>query len=125
MRSNLNVAKLNYAINQGFRATAQRLAEQHQEEIRAEQWEWPRVTQRQNGEVVGSPRNNVDEGGLVESQEVVQIDTNNIAIVYDVPHAMVNHEGDGDKRPGKPWTVVALQNLDIVQVFKEEIRARL
>jgi hypothetical protein len=125
MRSNLNVAKLNYAINQGFRATAQRLAEQHQVEMRAEQWDWPRETQRKNGEVVGNPRNIVDEGSLVESQAVVQIDANNIAIVYDVPHAMINHEGDGNNRPGRPWTVVALQNLDIVQVFNDEVKARI
>lgn len=125
MRSKLNLTQLNRAINQGFQATAQRLAEQHQEEIRAEQWEWPRETQRQNGETVGSPRNIVDQGSLLESQELVQIDANNIAIVYDVPHAMVNHEGDGESRPGKPWTVTALQNLDVVQVFKDELKMRL
>lgn len=33
-------------------------------------WDWNSITQRQSGEVVGSPRNIVDLGGLYESQTV-------------------------------------------------------
>lgn len=52
---------------QAFTEMATQFGEKSQEIIETPMWEWPRETVRQNGTVVGSPRDIVDMGELRDS----------------------------------------------------------
>lgn len=50
-----------------FTEMATQFGEETQKAIDAVIWDWPRTTQRKNGDVVGSPRDIVDTGALKNS----------------------------------------------------------
>lgn len=50
--------------------TAKQLSEQFQKEFDDSKWDWPTVTKRRSGEVVGSPRNIIDSQALKDSQSL-------------------------------------------------------
>lgn len=60
-------AKSEPSISEAFIEANRDLGDLFDESIRSPIWEWPRVTVRKSGEVVGSPRNIVDEGTLANS----------------------------------------------------------
>jgi hypothetical protein len=74
-------------------------------------YEWPNDTLRQNGEVVGSPRNIVDTGKLVGSQYLNTIAPGEAEFGWTDHNPELNHNGgmntiDGHRyyhRP-RPWT---------------------
>ena len=55
-------------IHAAFDATAEVLHENIKGQIQDEKWVWGNVTHRRNGQIVGSPRDIVDTGRLLESQ---------------------------------------------------------
>ena len=55
---------------QAFTEMAESFGETAQEIIETQMWEWPRKTVRQNGSVVGSPRDIVDTGELRDSYTI-------------------------------------------------------
>lgn len=58
------------AITDGFVKMATNFGDTMQQNIQEPIWAWPRTTRRQSGEVVGSPRNIVDLGDLLQSYSV-------------------------------------------------------
>jgi hypothetical protein len=120
----INTAKLNRAIQKAHRATVQAYSQQCKAEIQADKWEWDGLTQRSTGEIVGSPRDIVDTGALLDSQEIIYRGANYAVIEWSVDYAGEVHEGTPDK-PGRPWTKTALQEIDLQQVFADELRKNL
>lgn len=59
------------SLDQAFVKLTSEYDEQFKEEMLDPKWEWPNVTTRQSGEVVGSPRDIFDTGALLNSQTVV------------------------------------------------------
>ena len=113
---------------------------QLQNEIAKPQFNWPRETRRQNGQVVGSPRDIVDKGKFIDSQTeptVSDSDTRvEMTIGWTAPYAAEIYMGSqgggfissrgfevvGDQ-PGRDWITPALkaQPFDtyFVQRWKE------
>jgi hypothetical protein len=123
-----NLNKVNEAIAGAFETTVEAYADQCQAELESEKWDWPRTTHRQNGEVVTSPRNVIDTGDLINSQEIEYLDPSTALINYGSDHALDVHEGkveNGLLKPGRPWTETALDEIDLEQVMAEELRNRL
>jgi hypothetical protein len=58
------------SVDFAFREMATDLDQAFTTAIESPIWDWPRTTQRSNGETVGSPRNIVDEGTLRDSQSL-------------------------------------------------------
>lgn len=58
------------SIDLAFRAAANQLNQAFTDAIESEIWEWPRSTDRRNGETVSSPRDIVDRGELRDSQSM-------------------------------------------------------
>jgi hypothetical protein len=58
------------SIDLAFREMATILNQQFRAAIESPIWDWPRVTQRQSGEIATSPRNTVDLGTLRDSQSM-------------------------------------------------------
>jgi hypothetical protein len=122
-----NLNKVNEAIAESFEATVDAYAEQCQIELQSEKWDWPRMTHRQNGEVVGSPRSAVDTGDLINSQQV-EIEGNTALVSYASEHALDVYAGkveNGVLKPSRPWLDTALEEIDLEAVFAEEMRDRL
>ena len=123
-----NLNKVNEAIAGAFEATAEAYAEQCQIELESDKWDWPRTTHRQNGEVVTSPRNAVDTGDLINSQEIEYLDDSTALVHYRSEHALDVHEGkveNGLLKPGRAWTESALEEIDLESIMVEELRDRL
>lgn len=128
----LNLKGLNKKINQAFDGTVRAYAEQMQTEIESDKWDWPGTTKRRNKSVVGSPRDAVDMGDLVESQRPPVISeadgVRKGSIVYDADHAAVVHEGWTDAQdvyPGRRFSETALEELDVTKDFGDRLRSQL
>jgi hypothetical protein len=124
----LNAAKLKSAINGAFDVAVEALGDSFQDAIAADIYEWPRETQRSNGEVVGSPRDAVDEEELIDSL-VVSRTANSAEYEWQAPHASIVHDGattkNGTELPARPWTEVALRECDVAEIMQQQLNKRL
>jgi hypothetical protein len=86
-------------------------------------WDWPRSTDRKNGEKVSSPRDIVDTGTLLSSKRREDISANITEFIwedttrgFDVATAV--HDGGKTKKgtdmPARAWTDHALDEIDVV-----------
>jgi hypothetical protein len=123
----LNRGQLDSKINRAFADTADAYADQCQQELRSDKWNWPGETIRSSGVTVGSPRDIVDTGDLINSQQPTRIqqqgDRTVATIEYSSDHAAVVHEGWADQTiyPGRPWSKTALEELDVVKDFADRL----
>lgn len=70
LRTILNSSKsksLGEAIKDSFVKLSSNFGEEMQNSIQSPIWNWPRSTLRKSGDLVGSPRDIVDLGGLINS----------------------------------------------------------
>lgn len=88
------------------------------DELANPKWDWPGVTKRRNGEVVGSPRDRVDTGELIDSLVITQ-NRDRAHLEWEAPHASIVHDGwlDQSVYPGTPWTETALEEIDLNKIF--------
>jgi hypothetical protein len=91
------------------------------ESISSDIWEWPRITHRRSGEVVGSPRNIIDLGNLQKSQKLFFESWTYAVWAWNVDYAIYVHEGytnsNGTEFPARPWVSFTLENYDIRESF--------
>lgn len=130
MGISFNTRRLNRAINAAWEQTAQAYALQCNLEIEDPQWDWNGETTRSDGSIAGSPRDAVDTGDLINSQQPVRLEVRGgeiIAVIeWDSDHAAVVHEGRGDiDYPARPFTKTALQNLNITKRFAKSLKGEL
>lgn len=83
----------------------------------SEKWEWNgNQTRRKNGEIVGSPRDIVDTGDLLQSKQRRQISRSITEFVWEDDVAELVHDGGRLKGsgiyPARPWTEPTLQEID-------------
>lgn len=64
-----NANQLKLRVPQILTSYGKVLGDQLKEEIKTPQFNWPRATKRRNGQTVTSPRDIVDLGGLLRSQQ--------------------------------------------------------
>ena len=102
------------------------LGPQLKEEIRAKQYSWPRQTKRKNGQTVRSPRDIVDLGGLLRSQERVRGVASASQLVYrwNAPYAGLVLKGYSTNKGtlvlGRNWIKPALENQPLEAFFAAE-----
>lgn len=88
-------------------------------------WEWPRDTERQNGEVAGRIRNIVDSGDLADSYERQREGRRRYIHRWNVPYAPIVYNGatlsNGTVIPGRAWGDEGLQAIPMffAKRFKE------
>ncbi len=89
-------------------------------------WNWPRETERQNGTVVGSPRDARDSGALIDSYEREKRGANTFVHAWRVPWAVPVHNGavlrSGTVLPARPWSEEPIRALP--QMFADAYRKR-
>ena len=105
------------------------LDRQFTEEIQTVKWEWPRQTERENGTTVNTPRDIVDTGDLMRSQQNRKINNFTWRWVWDVEYSSVVHNGavfkGGGNYPARPWTKTALRVVKPDDFLSDIIRREL
>jgi len=92
------------------------------QQMASEKWEWSNEnnnqTRRKNGELVGSPRDIIDTGALLQSKRREQINRNTVEFIWDDPVAGGVHDGMvtklGKRLRARPWTEPTLDEIDEV-----------
>ncbi|MFB2768580.1 hypothetical protein ACE1AT_04715 [Pelatocladus sp. BLCC-F211] len=121
---NIDISKINNAINQAFDVAVEAQGEAFQNAIASEIWEWSRQTVRKNGDIVESPRDAVDQEELIDSL-VVSRTTNAAEYTWEADHAAIVHDGattkNGTELPARPWTKVGLKECDPAKIMQQQI----
>ncbi|MEH2393874.1 MAG: hypothetical protein V7K21_20145 [Nostoc sp.] len=121
---NINQSKLNSIINRAFDVAAEAQGEAFQNAITSDIWEWPRETLRQNSDLVGSPRDIYDTGGLYDSL-VISRTTGAAEYTWEVDYAAIVHDGattkNGTELPARPWTKVGLEKCDAAGIMQQQL----
>ena len=112
-----------------FKELVPELDRQFTEEIQTVECEWPRKTKRKNGTTVNTPRDIVDTGDLMRSQQNQKIDNFTWRWVWDVEYSSVVHNGavfkGGGNYPARPWTKTALRVVKPDDFLSDIIRREL
>jgi len=91
-------------------------------------YQWPGQTRRQNGQVVGSPRDIIDTGELDSSQSLTRESRTAWRWRWTAPHALIVHEGatlrNGTELPARRWTRRAVQQYRPFVKFAREVAKR-
>ncbi|MEH1808428.1 hypothetical protein [Nostoc sp.] len=121
---NIDLNKLNSAINKAFDVVVEVQREAFQNAIASDIWEWPRETLRQNGDLVGSPRSILDSEELYNSLVIART-ANAAEYTWESDHAAIAHDGattkNGTELPARPWTKVGLEECDAVGVMQQQL----
>jgi hypothetical protein len=110
------------------RAVFAELAGRFQDALRKQAYDWPRDTERSNGQVVGSPRNIIDSGALAQQQQAPDIRGMTAVYRNTSPYAVAVHEGatlsNGTILPARPWTgaVLGTEPVDGIPVYDAKAR---
>jgi hypothetical protein len=122
------IKKLNGAIDKAFKETVEAYGDECKAAIESPIWEWTgTITHRENGEIVGSPRNAVDTRDLIDSQQEPEFEGDKATIEWTSDHAGIVHEGyvDHSIYPARPWTEEAARNTDFEGIMGEALKREL
>lgn len=100
------------------------LDQQLKEEIKAVEYSWPRETRRKNKSVVTSPRDIVDLGGFLRSQDRQRINPTSLKFVWSTPYAALILNGYTTNRgavvPPRNWIKPALDKLPFDDFVRQQ-----
>ncbi|MFK0731392.1 MAG: hypothetical protein ACFKPT_02725 [Gloeotrichia echinulata GP01] len=121
---NIDLNKLNSAINRAFDVVVEAQGEAFQSAIAADIWEWPRETLRQNGDLVNSPRDAVDTEELIDSL-VISRKESAAEYTWVADHAAIVHDGattkNGTELPARPWTKIGVEECDAAEIMQQQL----
>ena len=94
-------------------------------EIISPVWDWTGTTERENGETVGSPRDIVDQGELLDGYQEPQMQGKRTCVhVFTAPHTVPIHNGaqlaNGGVIQARPFTERPLENFP--ELFAKRFR---
>lgn len=103
------------------------LDQELKEQIRLPQFRWPNPTRRRNGTVVGSPRNIVDTGAFLGSQQRDRPSATELRFTWggggvDYAGRILTGKGArwGADGPPRDWIKLALEKQPLDRFFAEE-----
>lgn len=116
-------------VPQILAAYGQELDSELQTSIQTAQFAWPRTTRRRNRQTVSSPRDIVDLGGFLRSQERRTSGRNRLAFTWNprspggFTYGGLLYTGyvtrSGTVMPGRDWMSPALRRLPMVAFFRQ------
>ncbi|MEH2148556.1 hypothetical protein [Nostoc sp.] len=120
----IDQSRLNSIINRAFDVVVEVQGEAFQNVIASDIWEWPRETLRQNGDLVGSPRNILDSEELYNSL-VIARSANAAEYTWESDHAAIAHDGattkNGTELPARPWTRIGLEECNAAEIMQQQL----
>lgn len=100
------------------------LDQQFKEEIKEVRYNWPRTTKRKNGSEVASPRDIVDLGGFLRSQQRERPSITELRFSWNTPYANLIFNGYTTRRglvaPPRNWIKPALEKHPLDSFFREQ-----
>lgn len=116
-----------------FDAVIDELIAAFDEAMDSEIWNWDRPTRRRAnpspGAIVTSPRSITDTGDLRESLVTVKVRELYYQFVWQAAHAAIvllgKRRADGTNQPGRDWISEGLSQVNIVELYAQEIRRRM
>lgn len=121
---NLDINKFYQKIHKAFQNTVIDFGEMQKEEMESVKWDWPRVTIRENGTIVYSPRDIIDTGTLYNALNITQDNLHLYFYSWNTEYAIFVHEGT-KSNPPRPWITEAIKNNDIPKNFLDNLKAEL
>ncbi|WP_375495554.1 hypothetical protein [uncultured Nostoc sp.] len=120
----IDLNKLDSVINRAFDVVVEAQGEAFQNALTSDIWEWPRETLRQNGDLVGSPRNILDSEELYNSL-VISRTASAAEYTWEADYAAIVHDGattkNGTELPARPWTKVGLEECDAAGIMQQQL----
>ncbi len=96
--------------------TADEIDTANTQALQSVRYNWPRTTVRQNGDTAGSPRDIIDTGKLIGSQNLDRLDSDTFELSWGADYAAEVHEGktlkSGVNLPARRWTKEAIRGDD-------------
>jgi hypothetical protein len=124
--NSFNIAAVNRAVDAAVDSVASVVDREMKSAIRAKVWNWPRPTRRKSGRIVGSPRDIVDQGALLNSQRMIRQGKRVLVYEWTAKHSLIVHFGlttrKGTVVPGRPWTRLGLAKSNVQGVFVDSFR---
>ena len=115
-------------LSKAMRSYTKELDQKLDHQFFESKWEWPRLTRRRSGQLVGSPRNIIDTGELLNSKQgPTPVGGGKIGRrwFWNTPYASLVKNGyissRGEVVPARDWILAALRELP----FGENIYKRL
>jgi hypothetical protein len=113
-----------------FESVIQELITAFDEAMDDEIWQWDRATIRSRGNRVTSPRSITDTGGLKRSLVVVKVADLSARLIWAAAYAAIVLMGgisrsDGSVSPARDWISEGLNNVNLTQLYAQEIRNRM
>ena len=97
---------------------------QLKEEIKLVQFPWPGKTYRRNGTIEGSPRDIVDTGAFLKSQNRRRDSPTQVTFTWGgtggVTYAGIILQGKGPSYPARDWIRPALEKVPLDRYFRDE-----
>lgn len=125
---NLKNTVLN-ALEEGFEKSAMEFADEQIRQLDTEDYRWPSITERSDGEEVGTPRDITDTGNLKDSLVVTKTSRFSYEYWYDADYAAIVHEGgitsNGARYPDRPWIEDAAKTMDLIKDIFRNMRNEL
>ena len=98
--------------------------QQFKEEIKEVKYTWPRKTKRKNGSEVSSPRDIVDSGVFLRSQNRETLSPTELRFSWTTPYANLIFNGYTTNRglvaPPRNWIKPALEKQPLDAFFREQ-----
>lgn len=122
---NVNAAALRKKLEQALDLTMNDLVNHYVHLFIDPVWQWPRQTDRMNGETVDSPRDVVDLGHLMGSMSYNRVKTT-VRFKWTEEYAMQVFLGEPDKgRPARNIPMVGLKEVQFAKTFADHFRSLL
>ncbi|MEM9945390.1 MAG: hypothetical protein AAF810_04930 [Cyanobacteria bacterium P01_D01_bin.36] len=113
-------------LTDAFQETVKEIDAQTRQNVESAIWAWPGATRREDGSIVGSPRNAVDLGQFKNGQQL-KISGNRASIDFTAPHSIYVIFGftsrSGRQFPGRnPVERVLEQTNNGLDILVEEVK---
>jgi hypothetical protein len=113
-----------------FEAVIQELITAFDDAMDDEIWQWDRATIRSRGNQVTSPRSITDTGELKRSLVVIKVADLSARLIWAAAYAAIVLMGgisraDGSVSPARDWISEGLNNVNLTQLYAQEIRNRM
>ena len=128
VKVNINTQVIESKLSKAMAAYSKEIDQNLDHQFFDSKWEWPRLTRRRSGRTVGSPRDIIDTGELLNSKQGPTPIGGKIGYrwTWNTPYASLVKNGyisrTGEIVPARDWIKAALRELPFAEGIFKRIR---
>lgn len=119
----VELSDLDALFTRGMKNTMRQFGQECRKQMSEDVWAWPNITKRRNGSIVGTPRDVIDTGELLDSQTNPVVQGENGYIEWTANHASAVFLGvtrrNGSSSPARNVPQRVANDFDFAQKFLE------